>query len=127
MRVLLDTQAFLIAVTDGITALPKRVVPLLMQDGTERCISSATVMEIAIKNSIGKLKMGEAEMRQGVIDLRLTILPFTPRHAYRMFDLPLHHRDPFDRLLIATALTEHLPLLGGDREFHQYKGLKIVW
>jgi PIN domain nuclease of toxin-antitoxin system len=84
-------------------------------------------MEIAIKSGIGKLEMGEAEMRQAVRDLRATIIPFTPQHAYRLFSLPLHHRDPFDRMLIATATVENIPLVGSDRKFKSYKGLKVIW
>jgi PIN domain nuclease of toxin-antitoxin system len=100
---------------------------LLVDEDTERLISATTVMEIAIKNGTGKLTMGETEMRQAAADLRLTLLPFTPQHAYRLFDLPLHHRDPFDRMIIATALVEGIPLLGVDREFKKYKGLKVIW
>jgi PIN domain nuclease of toxin-antitoxin system len=55
------------------------------------------------------------------------MLPFTPQHAYRLFSLPLHHRDPFDRMLIATALAEEIPLIGSDRLFKMYKGLKVIW
>ena len=84
-------------------------------------------MEIALKSGIGKLQMGEPELRQAAHDLRLTIIPFTPRHAYGLFSLPLHHRDPFDRMLIATALAEDMPLIGSDRQFKKYKGLKLIW
>lgn len=55
------------------------------------------------------------------------ILPFTLQHAYRLFSLPLHHRDPFDRMLIATALVEDIPLAGSDKEFKKYRGLRVIW
>jgi PIN domain nuclease of toxin-antitoxin system len=100
---------------------------LLAEPETERLFSSVSIMEIALKNSVGKLKMGEAEMREAIDDLLLTVIPFEPRHAYRMFSLPLHHRDPFDRMIIATALDEGLPLIGADRQFKRYKGLKVLW
>jgi PIN domain nuclease of toxin-antitoxin system len=54
------------------------------------------------------------------------LIPFEPRHAIRMFDLPLHHRDPFDRMLIATALSEGVPIITDDKEFNAYRGLKVI-
>jgi PIN domain nuclease of toxin-antitoxin system len=126
VRVLIDTQVVVAAYHEP-EALSKKVMALLVDEDTERLISATTVMEIAIKNGTGKLTMGETEMRQAAADLRLTLLPFTPQHAYRLFDLPLHHRDPFDRMIIATALVEGIPLLGADREFKKYKGLKVIW
>lgn len=58
--------------------------------------------------------------------MRLILIPFEPRHAIRMFDLPLHHRDPFDRMLIATALSEGVPIITDDKEFNAYRGLKVI-
>ena len=72
-------------------------------------------------------KMGAAETRQAIRDLRLEVIPFGPDHALRMYGLPPHHRDPFDRMLIATALAEEIPLIGSDRLFKRYKGLKVIW
>jgi PIN domain nuclease of toxin-antitoxin system len=112
---------------DGLDAIPKKVRGLLADVNTEYLFSAVSVMEIALKNGIGKLQMGEAEMRQAARDLRLTIIPFTLQHAYRLFSLPLHHRDPFDRMLIATALVEDIPLVGSDKEFKKYRGLRVIW
>jgi PIN domain nuclease of toxin-antitoxin system len=105
----------------------RKIAALLADPGTQRLISTITVMEISLKNSVGKLKMGEAEMRQAIRDLRLELIDFKPSHAYRLFALSPHHRDPFDRMIIATALAEGIPLVGGDREFKKYKGLKVIW
>ena len=55
------------------------------------------------------------------------VLPFTADHAYRLFGLPLHHRDPFDRQIIAQALCENLPLVTPDERLRTYEGLKIIW
>jgi len=51
----------------------------------------------------------------------------TSDHALRLYGLPRHLRDPFDRMLIATALAEDIPLIRSDRQFKRYKGLKVIW
>jgi PIN domain nuclease of toxin-antitoxin system len=117
LRVLLDTQVLIHAYSGEIDAMSRKVRALLAGNDTEGVVSVTSLMEIAI----------EAEVREAVRDLRLTILPFTPEHAYRLFGLPPHHRDPFDRMLIATALAEEIPLIGSDRLFKRYKGLKVIW
>lgn len=127
VRVLLDTQAFYLSATQGVSGLPKKVLALLTDSDTERMISAASLMEIAIKHGIGKIALDEALTRQGIRDLALTVIAFTPQHAYQLFRLPHHHRDPFDRMLIATALCEDIPLVGADRQFKKYKGLKVIW
>lgn len=103
------------------------MLALLADDDTERMISAASLMEIAIKHGIGKMGLDETLTRQGMRDLRMTIIPFTPQHAYKLFNLPHHHRDPFDRMLIATALSEDIPLIGAVPQFKKYKGLKVIW
>lgn len=124
-RVLLDTQVWF-AAYEG-QPLPKKVQAILADPNTERIISAVSVMEIATKTAIGKAEFSEENVHRSVSDLKLTIIPFTQQHAYRLFSLPLHHRDPFDRMLIATALTEQLPIIGIDHQFKQYKGLRVIW
>jgi PIN domain nuclease of toxin-antitoxin system len=123
--VLLDTQALVIISGAGDGSLSKPVHKLLADPETERLISAASIMEIAIKSA--KLNITEEQARQAAKDLALTIIPFTPQHAYRLFTLPKHHKDPFDRMIIATALVERIPLVGADRMFKRYKGLKVIW
>lgn len=84
-------------------------------------------MEIAIKHAIGKMEMDGDMTRQGIRDLQLSVLPFRLSHAHRLFSLPLHHRDPFDRMILATALAENYPLVGGDREFLKYEEVEVIW
>ena len=124
---LLDTESICLAGIDGLGAFSKKVRKVLEDGETDCLVSAVSIMEVAIKSGVGKLEMGESEMRQAARDLRATIIPFTPQHAYRLFSLPLHHRDPFDRMLIATAMVEGIPLVGSDRKFKSYKGLKIIW
>jgi PIN domain nuclease of toxin-antitoxin system len=127
VRVLLDTQVLIHAYSGEIDAMSRKVRALLAADDTDLVVSVVSLMEIALKSGSGKLQMGEAEVREAVRDLRLTILPFNPEHAYRLFGLPPHHRDPFDRMLIATALVDEIPLIGSDRLFKKYKGLSVIW
>ena len=67
------------------------------------------------------------QAQQGIEDLKLRTLPYLAEHAYRLFSLPLHHRDPFDRVLIAQALAEDIPIVTPDEAFLKYKGLKVIW
>ncbi len=123
--VLLDTQVFVGAYLG--TALPSKVLALFRDASIERILSTASLLEIAIKNTLGKLDMTEQQTREAARDLALTILPVKPQHVYRVFALPHHHRDPFDRAIIATALVEQLPIVGGDRQFQNYAGLRVIW
>jgi PIN domain nuclease of toxin-antitoxin system len=63
----------------------------------------------------------------GVGDLRLPVLPYAPEHASRLFDLPTHHADPFDRQIIAQALVENVPVVTPDEAFKLYERLKVIW
>ena len=126
MRVLLDTQVLVHAYIGDIP-FPRKVYALLSSAETLPLLSAVSIMEIAMKHDAGKIKMAAAETRQAIRDLRLQVIPFELDHALQLYDLPRHHRDPFDRMLIATALAEEIPLIGSDRTFKQYKGLKVIW
>jgi PIN domain nuclease of toxin-antitoxin system len=126
MRVLLDTQVLVHAYI-GDVPLSRKVYALLSSPETLPFLSAVSIMEISMKHDAGKMKMGPAEMREAIRDLGLQVIPFGPDHALRLYGLPRHHRDPFDRMLIATALTEGIPLIGSDRQFKKYKGLKVIW
>jgi PIN domain nuclease of toxin-antitoxin system len=77
--------------------------------------------------ALGKLKLSAATVRQAVQDLDIRTLPYTADHAFQLFGLPLHHGDPFDRQIIAQALSEQIPVVTPDEKFGLYQGLKVVW
>jgi PIN domain nuclease of toxin-antitoxin system len=99
----------------------------------ERLVSHVSAVEIAIKHSIGKLPLpptfglgfehGFSEM---VRQLTADELPIALSHVAGLSRLPLHHRDPFDRLLIAQAVAEDLTIVSGDRKFSLYPGLGLL-
>ena len=128
VRALLDTSTFLAASLDGIGKLSRATRQLLEDPETERVLSVLTYSEIAIKAAIGKLQMTAEHAIEAAAYLRLTVIPYTPQHAQRLFTLPLYenHRDPFDRMLIATALVEELPIVSLDKKFKRYRGLKVL-
>jgi PIN domain nuclease of toxin-antitoxin system len=126
-EVLLDTQIIYLAYRGELQKLSRFALELIDDPETIRLISSVSIIEIAVKYAIGKLDMDEGAVREAIRDLRLTELPFEPRHAFKIFSLPLHHRDPFDRMILATAVAEKLPIVTGDRIFRRYSEIKVIW
>lgn len=126
MRLLLDTPTFLWAVSSP-ERISRAAMSALASKQAVREISIISLSEIAIKASRGKLTLHKEDLAQGIADLRLRVLPYTAGHAYALFDLPLHHADPFDRQIIAQALAENIPLVTSDHTFGLYEGLKILW
>ncbi len=88
-------------------------------------VSAVVIWEVAIKRRLGKLK-APADLLERLERAAVDLLPISPRHADRVGALPLHHRDPFDRLLIAQAELEEIPLLSGDNQFSSY-GIEPIW
>lgn len=96
---------------------------------TELYLSAASSWEIAIKNAAGKLPLPEPPSRyvpDRMMRSRVTPLVVEHVHALEVAALPLHHRDPFDRLLVAQARVEGLPLLTADRRLEPYE-VELVW
>ncbi len=129
MTVLLDTQVLLTLGLEGFDTMPRRVRNLLADFETKRLVSTVSIMEIAVKESIGKIEATPEQVSRMIADLKLEVISYRSRHAMQMFGLPLHHREPFDRMLIATAIAEDIPLVGGDARFPAYKqqGLSVIW
>lgn len=92
-------------------------------------LSAATIWEISIKIGQGRLTLSlpfRQWVAQAVSDLNLTLLPITVEYADRQSRLPAHHKDPFDRLLIAQAMEDNIPLVSLDAVFDQY-GVTRLW
>jgi PIN domain nuclease of toxin-antitoxin system len=127
MKLLLDTHAFLWFVA-GDERLSLRARRAMKAEDAELVLSSTVVWEMAIKAGLGRLTLpGNVEeyvaekLAEGFV-----MLPIYWPHAAAVERLPLHHRDPFDRLLAAQALTEKLPLVSSDPVFRTY-GVKVIW
>lgn len=127
-RLLLDTHAFLWWVNDApeISAAARHAI----SDANNECyLSLASCWEMSIKSSLGKLRLAKSIERFVSDQLTangFTLLNIELRHAAKVEKLPFYHRDPFDRLLIAQALTEKMTLLTADPAFTQY-GVKLLW
>ena len=128
MRLLLDTHAFLWMSLDD-PQLSRPAHDLIADTDNELLLSPASYWELAIKVSLGKYRLAEPldefvnreVQRNGV-----TILPIQPAHAARVAGLPFHHRDPFDRLLIAQAMIDQAALVSKDTVFDNY-GVQREW
>jgi PIN domain nuclease of toxin-antitoxin system len=126
MRLLLDTVTFLCGVSSP-AQLSRRAMSALRNESAVREISAISLSEIVIKSVKGKLTFGQDDLYAGIASLRLRVLPYTAGHAFRLFDLPPHHADPFDRQIIAQALAEGIPVVTSDETFRLYHGLKVIW
>lgn len=128
MRVLLDTHAFLWWITED-RRLSARAREVMADGGNDLLLSAASGWEIAFKASLGRVSLpipidrflSEQLQRNGI-----GTLPIEMSHALRVHALPLLHRDPFDRLLVAQALLEKLRILTSDRRVAQYN-VETLW
>jgi PIN domain nuclease of toxin-antitoxin system len=120
-RYLLDTRAFLWLAADD-PQLSPRVRALFVDAVDACCLSVASVWEMAIKASLGKLALGTTIERlvKGGVDRGIQLLSVESAHAYQVEQLPFHHRDPFDRMLVAQALHEDLPVVSRDAALDRY-------
>jgi PIN domain nuclease of toxin-antitoxin system len=122
MRLVLDTHAFLWFVL-GDPHLSSTARSYILDSAHAKLISPASYWEIAIKVSIGKYTLNvsyELFTQRGIEGNGFEILPIEPRHTVVLTTLPFHHRDPFDRLLIAQAMAEQIPIISNDSAFDAY-------
>lgn len=127
MRVLFDTTALYVAAGLSDLAFRPKIQRVLEHPDTVRIVSPVSFNEIAIKANKGLTPLTPDHIQKLIFDLDLTVLPLTAEHSFKLFGLPAHHSDPFDRMLIAIALAEDVSILASDREFRKYKGLRVIW
>ena len=128
MKLLLDTHAFLWWV-EGTPAFGRRGKAAVSNPENEILLSVASCWELAIKLSLGKIRLAKSLDRFILEQLSLngfSLLDVQFRHVVRVADLPFRHRDPFDRLIAAQALEDDLALVSSDRVFRKY-GVDVVW
>jgi PIN domain nuclease of toxin-antitoxin system len=121
MRLLLDTHIMLWAMRDA-DELGLKARELIAQADVV-FVSAASLWEVSIKSALGKLSVDPARLQQQLLLAGFEALPITWAHAAAVHLLPPHHRDPFDRLLIAQAMTEPLHLLTRDAALQAYTPL----
>ena len=128
MKVLLDTHSFLWLIT-GDERLSETAKQTFLNPDTQLFFSAASFWEICIKASLGKitLQSGWSETIQNeMLDNSIQWLPIEIPHCIEVAKLPFHHRDPFDRLLIAQAMVEDMHLLSRDSRFSAY-AVPRIW
>lgn len=129
MRLLLDTCTLLWLEVEE-ASVPRQAIAALKKSENQLFASAVTGWEISIKQKIGKLPADKGDLAalifESCIENRIQILPVSWQHATRAGALPLHHRDPFDRVLIAQALSEGLTLVSPDGAFKPY-GVELFW
>jgi len=128
MRVLLDTHAFLWFVRQD-PRLSANAHALIMDPDTDLLLSVASAWEMVIKVALGRLKFTkdvDQFLREHLTTNSITPLSIQLQHATTVGNLPAHHRDPFDRMIIAQAISEQIPVITNDPEFKKYSA-QLVW
>jgi len=121
MRVLLDTHVFLWVVSDSprLNARTRQMI----DSAASIHVSSATIWEVAIKARLGKIRVIPEELLDEIEKCGFQELPVSGKHAVSVANLPLHHADPFDRILVAQAVKEQMRLLTSDSLLRVYSDL----
>jgi PIN domain nuclease of toxin-antitoxin system len=128
MKLLIDAHA-LIWYVDQDHLLSPTARAAIADPSNDRLLSAGTIWEIAIKVGLKKLALSQPyrpRMEQAIAGLGVTILPITVEQADVQAGLPYHHGDPFDRLLVAQALVENLPVVSADSQLDAY-GINRLW
>lgn len=129
MKFLLDTSTFLWITGGDLNRLSQKARQAVENSENSFCLSTASLWEIAIKYSLKRLELNLSP-KEMVSELKKTstldFIGISPEHVVAVADLPFHHKDPFDRLLIAQAQVEGFPILTPDPEFRKY-GIKTIW
>lgn len=128
MRLLLDTHTFLWFI-GGSSKLSVAARTLIEDPANERFLSVASLWEMSIKASLGRLKLALpfTDLVQGeVLGNAMELLAIRPTHLDVLAKLPFHHKDPFDRLIVAQAMAEAMPIVSKDKAFENYP-VGLLW
>ena len=127
MIYLLDTAAFYWAMVEP-EKLSRKARRICENTGAQRVISTTSLWELAVKCSIGSMRIRDLDttLPAWVDNLQARVLPVEAAHVYTLYGLPLVHRDPFDRMLIAQAKFENLTLVTNDENIQRYD-IEWVW
>jgi PIN domain nuclease of toxin-antitoxin system len=127
MIFLLDTHALIWFLEDE-SKLPPKTKSVLSDASISCCISIATLWEMTIKSQIGKLELSFslAELIESLVQNSISIIPIEPSHLQKLLSLDSHHKDPFDRLIIAQALHEGMTIISKDQYFKAYN-VTTLW
>ena len=129
MKVLLDTNIFLWCIAGRKSRLSRRAARVVEDEDTELLVSAVSIWEIALKARAGKLEIPEEKSffqeQIGLLGIKF-VLPVEASHVFELFALPDHHRDPFDRLLIAQCISEKVPLVASDAAIRRYP-VEVIW
>jgi PIN domain nuclease of toxin-antitoxin system len=128
VKILLDTHAF-IWWNAADSRLSRKALTLLADPGNTLLLSVVSAWELVVKTQAGKLHLPEPPsvyVPTRLAHYAIQALPLSLAHVLAAESLPLHHRDPFDRLLIAQAASERVPILTIDPEIHKYP-VKVLW
>jgi PIN domain nuclease of toxin-antitoxin system len=124
----LDTHTFLWFVTND-AQLSEDALDAVAEPTNEILVSPASYWEIAIKVSLGKYPLTvpfETFFREGIEGSGMAILPIEIHHAAVLSTLPMHHKDPFDRMMVSQAIVEHVPIVSADSALDAY-GIQRLW
>lgn len=128
MRVLLDTHTFLWWISDD-ERLSQKARRTIADGATEVLFSAVSSWEIVVKAALGRLEIPEPTSKFITAQLQANafgVLPLHLAHTLAVQELPDHHQDPFDRLLMAQAVSERIPLVSGDRRIARYQ-VRVIW
>jgi PIN domain nuclease of toxin-antitoxin system len=128
MKLILDTHSFIYFI-EGNPRLSARARALIEDINNDKFISKASLWEMAIKVSIGKLTLADRFDKlipQQIALNGFELLNIEMEHVFVVSDLPFHHRDPFDRLLIAQSMSEQFPIVGNDSKSDDYQ-VQRLW
>ncbi len=128
MKVLIDTHVFLWSIVSP-TKLSSRARSTIQSGDNHVLLSAASLWEIAIKEQVGRLSLPDPPdryLRRRIAESDIEMLSISAEHALRLFSLPLHHKDPFDRIIVAQSQEENIAVVTADAVMKHYE-IEVIW